>query len=353
MSAVIAAVASAFPADVHPQAELADVIAPLISDDPSKRAVVRRLFEASRVKTRHLAMPLERYPERLPFGATNRRFIEVATDLAGRALGAALDAAGLAPGDVDLVMFTSVTGIAAPSVDAMLVPVLGLRPDVKRIPVYGLGCVAGAAGLARVDDYLAGHPDEVAVLLAVELCSLTFQHGDDAMANLVASSLFGDGAAAVVMTGAARSGEDRAGPTIVDSRSHLYPDTEGVIGFDASERGFSVVLTAEVPEVIERYFAGDVDALLGAHGLTIADVDGWIAHPGGPRVLESFRESLGLPEGAFGNSWRSLAAFGNMSSVSVLQILGEELTDGHPPGTTMLLFALGPGVSAELVLLRW
>ncbi len=352
--AVIVSVASALPAHRYSQAEIAEVIAPLVSPQPSKQAVLRRLFTASRVEHRHLAMPLAAYAERIAFGASNRRFIDVAVELAGDALRRALATAGLEPGDVDFVMFTSVTGIAAPSVDAMLVPLLGLREDVKRVPMYGLGCVAGAAGLARLDDYLVGHPDDVGVLLAVELCSLTFQHGDDSMANLVASSLFGDGAAAVVMAGerrAARMGGRHV--AIVDSRSRLYPGTDGIIGFDASETGFRVVLTGEVPAVIERYFAEDVAAFLGANGLTVADIGAWIAHPGGPRVLEAFQRSLGLIDGVFDTSWRSLADGGNLSSVSVLRILGDELEAGHAPGSPVLLFALGPGVSVELVLLRW
>ncbi len=352
--AVIASVAPALPAHVYPQAEIAEVIAPLVSADRSKQAVLRRLFTASRVETRHLAMPLERYADSTTFGASNGMFVDVAVELTERALRQALGSAGLEPADVDFVMFTSVTGISAPSVDAMLVPRLGLREDVKRVPMYGLGCVAGAAGIARVHDYLAGHPDDVAVLLAVELCSLTFQRGDDSMANLVASSLFGDGAAAVVMVGDAWAAR-MPGPavTVVDTRSRLYPDTEGVIGFDASETGFRVVLTGEVPAVIERYFAKDVTAFLAASGLTVADIGGWVAHPGGPRVLEAFQQGLGLPDGVFDASWRSLAAVGNLSSASVLQILGGELEAGHPPGTPVLLFALGPGVSVELVLLRW
>lgn len=352
--AVIASVAPALPAHLFTQAEIAEVIAPLVSADPGRQAVLGRMFAASGVATRHLALPIERYAEPITFGASNRLFIEVAAELTERALRQALDSAGLEAADVDFIMFTSVTGIAAPSVDAMLVPRLGLRPDVKRVPMYGLGCVGGAAGLARVNDYLAGHPDDVAVLLAVELCSLTFQRNDDSMANLVASSLFGDGAAAVVMVGDARAGRmPGSAVTVVNSRSALYPETAEVIGFNASESGFRVVLTNEVPAVIERHFAHDVEAFLAHNGLTVADMHGWIAHPGGPRVLESFQQSLGLADGVFAKSWSSLAAVGNLSSVSVLQLLGEELEAGHPAGAFVLLFALGPGVSAEFVLLRW
>jgi alkylresorcinol/alkylpyrone synthase len=252
------------------------------------------------------------------------------------------------------VMFTSVTGISAPSIDVLLAARLGLRPDVKRVPMYGLGCVAGAAGIARVNDYLTGYPDDVAVLVAVELCSLTFQRDDDSTANLVATGLFGDGAAAVVMVGDERAKRMSAtGPDIVDTRSRLYPDTESVIGFTASETGFRIILTAQVSEVIEANFGNDVTGFLSDNDLAIEDIDTWVAHPGGPRVLEQFQRSLGLPDGALDNSWRSLAAVGNLSSVSVLHILADELTAPPAPGSDGVVFALGPGVSAELVLLRW
>ncbi len=351
----IAAVAPALPAHVYTQAEIADTIAPMVTADPARQSVMRRLHAASMVDTRHLVMPIERYRDASTFTQSNDMFVEVAADLTERALRDALDSARLAPADIDYVMFTSVTGISAPSIDALLVARLGLRTDVKRVPMYGLGCVAGAAGIARVNDYLVGHPDDVAVLLAVELCSLTFQRNDDSTANLVATGLFGDGAAAVVMVGDERAKRmPVTGPDVIDARSQLYPDTEEVIGFSASETGFRIILTAKVSELIERNFGTDVSAFLAANGLAISDIDTWVAHPGGPRVLESFQSSLGLPDGSFDNSWRSLAAVGNLSSASVLHILSDELAAGaQAAGTDTLLFALGPGVSAELVLLRW
>lgn len=329
------------------------MIAPLVSADPAKQAVLQRVHAACGVHTRHLVMPLEKYQDAHTFGQSNEMFVTAATDLAEQALRQALTRAGLRPADIDYVMFTSVTGVSAPSVDAALVARMGLRSDVKRVPMYGLGCVAGAAGIARVNDYLIGHPTEVAALLSVELCSLTFQRDDDSMANLVASGLFGDGAAAVVLVGSAR--EDllmASGPEVLDTRSRLYPDTDGVIGFTLGETGFSVVLTAQVAGLVERHFGADVHGFLADNGLTVGQIDSWIAHPGGPRVLEAFHSSLGLGDGMLDISWRSLAAVGNLSSASVLHILAEML-DAPPSEGTTVLFALGPGVATELVLLRW
>jgi alkylresorcinol/alkylpyrone synthase len=236
-------------------------------------------------------------------------------------------------------------------VDARLAAPLGLRPDIRRLPLFGLGCVAGAAGIARLHDLLAGHPDEVAVLLSVELCSLTFQSGDASTANLVASGLFGDGAAAVVACGARRAA---AGPTVIASRSRLYPDTQRLMGWDITGNGFRVVLDAGVPEVVRKNLAADVDGFLADHGLERDDVTAWVCHPGGPKVLDAVAEALELPAEALDLTWRSLESVGNMSSSSVLHVLRDTLAERPPPpGTAGLLLAMGPGFCAELVLLRW
>jgi alkylresorcinol/alkylpyrone synthase len=350
----IVAVAPVVPARSYSQAEITTALLAMITTDPGRQAVMRRIHASSGVETRNLVMPLERYSSMASFQESNDYFIAEGTTLAERALTGALEAAGLEPADVDFLLFTSVTGIAAPSIDAQLVSRLGLRPDVKRLPSFGLGCVAGAAGIARVHDYLVGHPNEVAVLLSVELCSLTVQASDDSMANIVASGLFGDGAAAVIMVGDQRAQQlGLPGPEVIDTRSRIYPDTADVIGWDIGGTGFRIVLSAGVPEVIDNNFAGDAAGLLAAHDLTIADVGAWAAHPGGPKVLEAFARALDLPDGALDASWRSLARVGNLSSAAVLHVLAE-LMDAHPvAGTNGLLFALGPGVTAELVLLRW
>jgi alkylresorcinol/alkylpyrone synthase len=308
------------------------------------------MHAASGIGTRHTALPIERYRDLGSFRETNDLFIEVATDLAERALAAALAEAGVAASEIDFVMFTSVTGISAPSVDALVVPRLGLRPDVKRLPSFGLGCVGGAAGIARVNDYLAGHPTGVGVLLSVELCSLTLQRDDETMANFVATGLFGDGAAAVVMLGDEHP--LAAGPRVVASRSALYPDSTDVIGFIVGGTGFEIVLTPGVADVIEAHFPRDVAAFLSSRGLTLDDITTWVAHPVGPRILEAFASSLDLPRDHLAASWAVLHRVGNLSSAAVLHVLADTMAVGTPTGYG-LLFALGPGVSAEFVLLDW
>ncbi|QTE27877.1 type III polyketide synthase [Pengzhenrongella sicca] len=352
----IAAVAPVLPARASAQRDITAALAPLLTAAGSpRRAALERLHAATGVQSRHLALPLEGYRELDSFGRANDLFVAIGTDLAEQAVRAALADAGLRPDDVDLVVFTSVTGLSAPSIDALLVPRLGLRSDVKRIPVFGLGCVAGAAGIARVHDYLAGHPWDVAVLVSVELCSLTLQRGDDSTANLVSTGLFGDGASAVVMLGDGRAhASGSPGPDVVATRSRLYPETEGALGWDIGGSGFRIVLSASLADVVERHLGDDVADLLAAHDLKIGDVPTWIAHTGGPRILEAAARSLDLPRAALELSWRSLERVGNLSSSSVLHVLADTLARGdQAPGTPGMLFAHGPGVCAELVLLRW
>jgi alkylresorcinol/alkylpyrone synthase len=352
----IAAVAPVLPRHRYDQETITAAFADVVLPPTADRRVLDRLHQATGVRTRHLAMPLGDYPALAGLGAANDVFIRVGTDLGEQAVRTALASAGLAAADVDLLLVSSVTGVAAPSLDARLVPRLGLRPDVRRLPVFGLGCVAGAAGIARVHDYLRGDPDGVAVLLTVELCSLTLQRSDDSMPNLVASGLFGDGAAAVVMVGerrAAALGLDRA-PEVVATRSRFYPDTERVMGWDIGGSGFRIVLAASVADVVEANLGEDVRGFLEDADLKTADVARWVAHPGGPKVLHAMQRALAVPEGAFDLTWQSLADVGNLSSASVLHVLAATLDAPPPrPGEHGLLMAMGPGFCAELVLLRW
>lgn len=353
----IAAVATALPEHRYTQEQITEALLPVIagdhgSGDHGSGGLLRRLHGASAVHTRHLAMPLETAVRPLSFGAANDVFVQQGSALAQRAVRDALESAGLSGADVDFVLFTTVTGVSAPSLDAGLVASCGLRNDVKRMPSFGWGCAGGAAGLARVHDYLVGHPGEVGLLVSVELCSLTLQRGDHSVANIVASGLFGDGAAAVVVVGDEQAGVGTQ-PAIVDSRSQLVPGTGDVLGWDVGSSGFRIVLGAEVPAVVEGHVASGIEALLDAHGLDVGDVAVWLAHPGGPKVLDAMTRALGLERDALLPSWDSLARVGNLSSASVLHILADVVAAPPEPGSFGVLFAVGPGVSAESVLLRW
>ncbi len=312
---------------------------------------IRQLFANVAVGGRHLALPLEEYPKLESFGSANDAWIRVGREIGAAAVEAALSDAGLEPADVDALFTVSVTGLATPALDARLMNRIALPERLKRIPIFGLGCVAGAAGIARAADYVKAYPEGVAVLLSVELCSLTLQREDLSIANLIASGLFGDGAAAVVVSGTDRGG---GGPRVVSTRSIFYPDSERVMGWDISERGFQLVLSAEVPDMVLQNLRRDVDAFLQDHGLTRDAIGVWTAHTGGPKVLEAMDEALELPADALELSWRSLREVGNLSSTSVLLVLEETLHHHRPaPGTPGLLFAMGPGFCSELVLLEW
>jgi alkylresorcinol/alkylpyrone synthase len=343
----------------YPQPEITRAFGAMVSPDGSHAAAIEKVHAATGVQGRHLALPLAEYPGIEGFGAANDVFIRVGVDLGEQAIRGALAKAGLQPEDVDLLVCTSVTGIAAPSLDSRLLPRLGMRTDVKRLPIFGLGCVAGAAGIARVRDHLLGDPDGVAVLLSVELCSLTLQRDDASMPNIVGSGLFGDGAAAVVMVGAARARRmGIQGPTVLASRSRMYPDTERVMGWDVGGSGFRLVLSADVPAVVAEYLEDDVTGFLADHDLKTPDIARWVCHPGGPRILTAMEDALDLHDGELDVTWRSLARIGNLSSSSVLHVLqdtieGRDGTTPAEPGATGLLMALGPGFCAELVLLRW
>ncbi|MCV7227706.1 type III polyketide synthase [Mycolicibacterium komossense] len=340
----IAAAAVEFPSHRHSQDEVIAALASFAGPE------FFRFAAASGVDYRHLALPLERYTKLSGFTEANEAYLEVALDIGERALRSALDAAKIRPDELDAIFSTTVTGLAVPTLDARLVGRIGLRPDIKRVPMFGLGCVAGAAGVARMNDYLRAYPDETAVLLAVELCSLTIQQNDHSVANLVASSLFGDGGAAVIARGAHRMVQ---GPRILASRSRLYPDTENVMGWDIGTDGFRIVLSADVPTVAEKYLGEDVRLFLAEFGLTADDIGTWVCHPGGPKVIEAVENVLELPDSALDRTRESLRDNGNLSSASVLDVLRANLAEPPDPGSLGMMMAMGPGFCSELVLLRW
>jgi alkylresorcinol/alkylpyrone synthase len=343
----IAAVSVKFPPNRYSQDEAIGALTDFAGPE------FRRFAASSGVAFRNTALPLSRYHELTGFTEANDAYVDVALNLAEQAFLAALDEAKIKPADVDIVFSTTVTGLAVPTLEARLAARVGLRQDVKRVPLFGLGCVAGAAGTARMHDYLRAFPDQVAALLAVELCSLTIQRKDNSVANLVAASLFGDGAAVVIATGADRAGAGPRGPRVVATRSRIYPDTEEVMGWRIGSDGFRIVLSVDVATVTEKYLGDDVRMFLADYGLTPQDVSTWVCHPGGPRVIEAVENVLDLPVDALDHTRNSLRDNGNLSSVSVLDVLRANIADPPPAGSIGLMIAMGPGFCSELVLLAW
>lgn len=347
----IASVGTAFPKNYYSQEALSAALKEHWAERHYNLARLEQLHQNVLVGGRHLALPIDRYPELDSFAEANDEFIRVAVEIGAEAVESALEPVGMTLEDVDHVFFVSTTGIATPSIDARIINELGAGRNVKRTPIFGLGCVAGAVGMTRAADYVRAFPDQTALLISVELCSLTLQRQDLSIPNIIASGLFGDAAAAVLVVGAEH---DASGPSVVASRSVFYPDTERVMGWDISPGGFRVVLSADIPNLVRAEVRDNVDSFLASRALTLADIDTFVCHPGGPRVLEAFRDALELPEGALALTWDSLKRVGNVSSASVLLVLEETLRSRAPvPGSYGLLTALGPGFCSEMVLLQW
>lgn len=347
----IISAASAFPPHYYPQELLTSALASYWDSRLPGPDVLRRLHTNACVEGRHLARPIGEYYAMRTFGDFNRAWMGSAEELGVAALCKAVTRAGISRDDIGALFFVSVTGISSPSIDARLVERLNLLPSTKRIPIFGLGCVAGAAGIARAADYVKAYPAQVAALVSVELCSLTLQRDDLSLANLISSGLFGDGAAAVLIAG---DEFEQPGPEIIDTRSTLYPDTQDAMGWKISEKGFEIVLSPEVPRIIREHLGEDVDAFLSHHDLRRADIGAWILHTGGPKILEASQDALGLDRDALRTSWDCLRSMGNLSSASVLCVLERFMTHNRPEaGTWSILAAMGPGFCSELILLRW
>ncbi len=358
----ILSVGRAFPPHYYDQETLIAAFMQYWAGAMHNRQRLEQLHRHVLVGGRHLALPLEEYPKLQGFTDANNRWIQVALDVGAAAVTDALDRAGIQPSQVGAFFFTTVTGLATPSIDARLMNRLHLPPHIKRVPIFGLGCVAGAAGIARAADYVRAFPDEAAILLSVELCSLTMQRQDISIPNLISSGLFGDGAACAVVAGdrlveslkEEGSAPKTSAPKVLATRSIFYPNSEEVMGWDISERGFRIVLSAGVPEVVKIHLRHDVDLFLSSQGLTIKNISSWVCHPGGPKVLQTFEEVLELGPDALELTWRSLREVGNLSSSSVLMVLRDTMESRRPAsGTLGLLIAMGPGFCSELVLLQW
>jgi alkylresorcinol/alkylpyrone synthase len=352
----IASSASAFPTHYYSQQELLHRLQDYWGTELRNPQLLQRLHRNVTVEGRYLAVPAEQYLDIKTWGQANDIWIRVAQELGENALCLALHNAGIRPQDLGALFFTSVTGVCSPSIDALLINRMQLPANIRRTPIFGLGCVAGAAGIARAADYVRAYPRQAAALVSVELCSLTLQRDDLSVANLISSGLFADGAAAVIVTGEdfASANGHPPGPVIRATRSIFYPDTEDMMGWNISEKGFRILLSTEVPNLIRENLGRDVDAFLADNGLSKGDLKSFVLHTGGPKVLEASAAALGLHNGELDASWDCLRKVGNLSSASVLVVLEDVMKHRRPePGSLGLLAAMGPGFCSELVLLEW
>jgi alkylresorcinol/alkylpyrone synthase len=305
------------------------------------------IFESSRIEQRQFCVPPEWFFSAKTFQEKNDTYIRSATNLGEEAARACLESGGVAPGDVDQIIFVSTTGLATPSIDARLINLLGLRSDIKRLPIWGLGCVGGAAGLALAHDQIKAYPDSKVLLVAIELCGLTFQFDDFGKSNLVAMALFADGAAAVLL------GNDGVGPEIIDARCITWPDSLDIMGWNVLNEGFQVVFARAIPSIVRTRVKENVESFLAPHGLDVGSIEHFLFHPGGAKVIDAYKEAFHLAPDALCLTEAVLRNHGNMSAVTVLYILDEflKLPNGKS-GAYGLLTALGPGFTAQNILFR-
>ncbi len=316
---------------------------------PHRRTAILGLFEHALVDTRSSVLPIDQLCERRSLTETTAVYREHAVRLGREVAERCLAEARIPARAVDLLITVSCTGIMIPSLDAHLFNHIDFRPDIKRLPITELGCVAGAAALGRAYDFLRDRPDAHVLIVAVELPTLNFQRDDISTAQLVSTALFGDGAAAVLLNGHAARG-----PSILEVESHLFRDSLDAIGYELRDDGFHVLLAKDIPERLRGSLVRVVDVMLGRARLRRSDLTSFVLHPGGRRILSALQETLAIPPTLLQPSWDVLREYGNMSSAAVLVVLDRWLRRHRPPpGSFGLLGAFGPGLSMELCVLRW
>ena len=312
-------------------------------------------FDNTLIEERNFVMPYEWYHEHHTFEQKNKLYVDVSLKLCEGLISECLDETGFSKDDVTDLIFVSTTGIATPSLDALLVNKMRLNPNVNRTPVWGLGCAGGVAGVAKANTAAKANPNAVVLLVAVELCSLTFIGKDFSKSNFIATSLFSDGAACCMIVGDAVAkrlgGNSNSMPAIEASQSKLYYDTLDVMGWDVKDDGLKVIFSRDIPTIIKDIIKPDIESFLAKHNLSVNDVRNWVAHPGGAKVIAAYTEALKIDDGCFENTKAVLRRYGNMSSVTVLYVLKEFFEKGFDDGYGVMM-ALGPGFSSELVLIK-
>ena len=347
--ATIAGTATAVPPYVVTREMVTARVGEVFSLDGPRLETILAVVENSKIDQRYTVFPLDYTIEPRPLSQINAEYAEKSVELGLEVTAQALTQADMSPSDVDLFITVSCTGVMIPSLDAHIATEMGFRSDVRRLPITELGCAAGAAGLGRAWEYITAFPDRTALLVAVELPTLTFQRDNFSQANLISAVLFGDGAAGVVVTG-----RDVPGPRILASECFLFPNSLDVMGFELRDSGFHIVLSKDVPEIIRQRVKGLVDGFLARQGLRREDISAFLLHPGGQKLLSFVQQELDLSPSDTEISWDALRRFGNLSSASVLFILQEFLMRRElPSGSYGLLLAFGAGLTAEMILLQW
>jgi alkylresorcinol/alkylpyrone synthase len=352
MSSIVG-VTTAAPSHRVTQHEVRDFICSLFagSDLPVDRLVP--VFENSGIGCRQFSAPLEWYSESHTFAERNRIYVETALDLSEQAVADVCSATGIAPSRVDHIFFVSSTGLSTPSLDAYLLNRVDFQESIRRTPIWGLGCAGGVGGLSRAHDWLKGHPEGCALVVAVELCTLTFLKDDLSKRNFVATALFGDGCGAAILVGDAFEGASKRSLHIDATHAVTWRDSLDVMGWNLQEEGLKVVFSKSIPDIVRRRARSSIEAFLDGFSLSINDMDAFLAHPGGMKVIAAYQEALGLSENALMHTRAVLQSNGNMSSATVFFVLKRYLeASSYRPGERVLSCALGPGFSSEMFLAR-
>ena len=341
----LVSLATACPRHVILQSEARETAEQLFSSRYREFRYLARVFDNAGITKRHAARPLSWFAE--PHGWQDRMaaYEEVASDLFISATTRALARADLKAADVDCIVTVSSTGFATPSLEARLAGQMGFRSDIERVPVFGLGCAAGVSGLAIASRMAGSRPGAIVLFVAIELCSLAFRLDAMTPANIVATALFGDGAAACIL----RSGS--AGIAEIETTgSHLFPDTLNIMGWSIEDAGFGIILEQSLPPFAQAEVGPAIEGILARNGLRPGDVDRFLCHPGGAKVLVALEATFGLTPGTLDHERSVVADHGNMSSPTVLFVLERAIAAGLPPRTAMV--AMGPGFSASCVTLK-
>ena len=338
----ILSLATAYPPHVLDQREVAQAAGGLFSDDFSDFSRLVPIFEHAGIETRHSCVPMEWYLEPHDFTERNRIYLENAVDLLERTAVDCLQEAGLSAEDIDMIVTVSSSGIATPSLDALLMARMPLRSDVGRLPIFGLGCAGGVLGLSRTAALCQAHPGSRILFLVVELCGLTFRHGDRSMSNVVATALFGDGAGGAILS------SEGEGPAVTGWGEHCFPDSLGVMGWDVRNDGLAVLFSRHIPTIVRDEMGPVAREFLKKHGLGLEDVSRFVCHPGGAKVIDALEEIFEVGEGGLADSRAVLREHGNMSAATVMFVLEHALNDGAQGH--LLLSSLGPGFTAAFAL---
>ena len=343
----LAALATAVPAYPLGQEAIAERVKRLFAGTPQLDHLLS-VFANSGTRRRYSAVPIDWFDEPHGWPDRNRRYLDSAVELLDTVAGRVLDRAGVPSTEIGAIVVVSTTGIATPSLDALLIERLRLPRDVQRLPIFGLGCAGGAVGLARAATMAAAMPDKSVLFLVVELCSLSFRRDNPSKSDIVASALFGDGAAGALL----RCGGE--GPAIAAAGEHTWPDSLDVMGWDVVEDGLKPIFSRDIPRLVGAKLGPVARDFLARHGLALADIDRFVCHPGGPKVIDACEEALALAPGTLDDGRAVLRDYGNMSAASVLFVLARVLARARPDGERwdrILMSAMGPGFTAGFVLL--